>query len=155
MSPVAVLRIIAFYILAVLVATVLGCLVQAQIHLAGLPPAEVPVSLTERLAAAWPDLLGFAKAFVMLVAAVFVCLLPVAAGLARIFRPWRWLLFALAGAGGVWAGFKLSQLYLPGFIAAPEQGWGLAALLIAAAIGSWLFGQLTRPKARRGLRVLG
>ena len=33
MSPVAVLRIIAFYILAVLVAILLGCLVQAQLHL--------------------------------------------------------------------------------------------------------------------------
>ncbi|SER39696.1 hypothetical protein [Halopseudomonas bauzanensis] len=155
MSPVAVLRIIAFYLLAVLVATILGCLVQAQIQLAGMPPTEVPVSLTDRLASVWPDLLDFVKAFALLVAVAFVCLLPVAAGLARIFRPWRWLLFALAGAGGVWAGFKLSQLSLPGFIATPEQSWGLAALLVAAAIGSWLFGQLTRPKARRGLRVLG
>src|SRR5690606_16563354 len=101
MSPVAVLRIIAFYLLAVLVATILGCLVQAQIQLAGI---EVPVSLTDRLASVWPDLLDFVKAFALLVAVAFVCLLPVAAGLARIFRPWRWLLFALAGAGGVWAG---------------------------------------------------
>ncbi|MEZ2743972.1 hypothetical protein ACBQ16_02080 [Halopseudomonas bauzanensis] len=155
MSPVAVLRIIAFYILAVLVATLLGCLVHAQLHLAGLPPADVPVSLTSRLAEAWPMLLGFAKAFGLLVIVVFLCLLPLAAGLSRIFRPWRWLLFALAGGGGVWAGFKLSESYLRGFITAPEQSWGLIALSVAAAIGSWLFGHLTRPRARRGLRVLG
>src|SRR5690606_41017827 len=103
MSPVAVLRIIAFYLLAVLVATILGCLVQAQIQLAGMPPTEVPVSLTDRLASVWPDLLYFVKAFALLVAVAFVFLLPVAAGLARIFRPWRCLLFALAGAVGVWA----------------------------------------------------
>ena len=155
MSPVAVLRVIVFYLLAVLVAVVLGCLVQAQLQLAGTSAPQVPVSLTERLTQAWPALLGFGQAFALLVAVAFGCLLPAAAGLSRIFRPWRWLLFALAGAGGVWAGFKLSAMYLPGFIVAPEQGWGLAALLIAAAVGSWLFGQLTRPKARRGLRVLG
>ena len=100
-------------------------------------------------------LLGFAKAFGLLVIVVFLCLLPLAAGLSRIFRPWRWLLFALAGGGGVWAGFKLSESYLRGFITAPEQSWGLIALSVAAAIGSWLFGHLTRPRARRGLRVLG
>ena len=155
MSPVAVLRIIAFYILAVLVATVLGCLVQAQLHLAGLPPADVPVSLTSRLADAWPALLAFCQTFGLMVGVVFLCLLPVAAGLSRIFRPWRWLLFALAGGCGVWAAFKLSESYLSGFITAPEQSWGLLALSIAAAIGSWLFGHLTRPRARRGLRVLG
>lgn len=155
MSPVAVLRVIAIYLLAVLVAVVLGCLVQAQLHLAGAPAPQVPVSLTDRLTQAWPALLGFGQAFALLVAAAFIVLLPVAEGLSRIFRPWRWLLFALAGAGGVWVGFKLSASYVAGFITPPAQDWGLAALLVAAAVGSWLFGRLTRPKARRGLRVLG
>ncbi len=49
MSLVAILRVIAIYLLAVLVATILGGLVQAQVELATL--AEAPVSFSERLAA--------------------------------------------------------------------------------------------------------
>lgn len=154
MSLVAILRVIAIYLLAVLVATILGGLVQAQIELATL--AEAPTSFNERLAATWQLLPGLLPSFVAMLAASLLITLPIAEGLARIFRPWRWLLFALAGAGGIWAAFKLVGSLLPETtITAPGQTWQWPAMLVAVAIGSWLFGHLTRPKARRGLRVLG
>lgn len=154
MSPIAILRVIAFYLLAVLVATLLGALVQAQINLAAL--AEAPVSIGDRLAAAWQVLPGLLPVFAAMVAGTLVIVLPIAEALSRIFRPWRWLLFALAGAGGIWVAFKVvgSYLSLPE-ITAPGQTWQWLAMLVAVAVGSWLFGHLSRPKARRGLRVLG
>ena len=155
MSLVAILRVIAFYLLAVLVATVRGGLVQAQVELAA-SLAEAPATFGERLAATWQALPGLLPSFVAMLAAAFVLTLPIAEGLARIFRPWRWLLFGLAGAGGIWAAFKVVGGWLPDVaVTAPSQTWQWAALLVAVAIGSWLFGQLTRPKSKRGLRVLG
>ena len=157
MSLIAILRVFLFYLLAVLVATVLGCLVQTQINLAALQQMDVPISLTERLTSSWQDLLSFTRLFVFMVAAALLPALPVAAGLSRIFRPWRWLLFALAGAAGIWVAFKVADHYLPmpTFIAATRETYGLLAMMAAVAVGSWLFGYLTRPKSKRGLRVLG
>lgn len=154
MSLIAILRVIAVYLLAVLVATILGGLVQAQVELATL--AEAPVTFSERLAATWQVLPGLLPTFIAMLAAALVVALPIAEALSRIFRPWRWLLFALAGAGGIWAAFKLVGSFLPEpAFTAPSQTWQWVAMLVAVAIGSWLFGHLTRPKARRGLRVLG
>lgn len=154
MSLVAILRVIAFYLLAVLVATILGGLVQAQVELTAL--TEAPAGFGERLAASWQVLPGLLPTFAAMLAAAFVVTLPIAEGLARIFRPWRWLLFGLAGAGGIWAVFKVAGAWLPEVaVTTPSQAWQWVALLVAVAIGSWLFGQLTRRKAKRGLRVLG
>src|SRR5690554_3356109 len=105
MSPIAILRIIAFYLLAVVVATILGGLVQSQIEIAAL--AETPLDLNERVAAGWPALLGLLPILAAILAVTLLITLPIAEALARIFRPWRWLLFALAGAGGIWAAYKL------------------------------------------------
>lgn len=154
MSLVAILRVIAFYLLSVLVATLLGGLVQAQIELAAL--SETPATFAERLAATWQMLPGLLPTFAGMLAAAFVVALPIAEGLARIFRPWRWLLFGLAGAGGLWGAYKVMASFLPDTaITAPSQSWQWAALLLGVAIGSWLFGHLTRPRSKRGLRVLG
>lgn len=154
MSPVAILRIVIFYLLAVVLATVLGGLAQAQIETATL--AEAPTTFGERLAATWQLMPGLLPALAAMIGAAFIITLPIAEALARIFRPWRWLLFALAGAAGLWAAYKVVDAAVPQLaIAAPSQGWQWAAALIAVAIGSWLFGHLTRPRARRGLRVLG
>ena len=101
MSPIAILRIIAFYLLAVVVATILGGLVQSQIEIAAL--AETPLDLNERAAAGWPALLGLLPILAAILAVTLLITLPIAEALARIFRPWRWLLFALAGAGGILA----------------------------------------------------
>lgn len=154
MSLVAILRVIAFYLLSVLVATLLGGLVQAQIELAAL--TETPATFGEGLAATWQMLPGLLPTFAVMLAVAFVVTLPIAEGLARIFRPWRWLLFGLAGAGAIWAAFKVVAAFLPDTaITAPSQSWQWVALLVGVSVGSWLFGHLTRPRSKRGLRVLG
>src|SRR5690606_6915882 len=154
MSPVAILRVALFYLLAVLLATILGGLAQAQIELAGL--AEAPATFGERLAATWRMLPELLPTLAAMLGAAFIITLPIAEALARVFRPWRWLLFGLAGAAGLWAAYRVVDGCMPQLaVTPPGQSWQWAAVLVAVAIGSWLFGHLTRPRARRGLRVLG
>lgn len=155
MSLVAIVRVIAIYLLSVLVATLLGGLVQAQIELAAIQ-TDAPSTVGERLAATWQVLPGLLPTFAVMLAGAFAVTLPIAEGLARIFRPWRWLLFGLAGAGGLWGAYKVMASFLPDTaITAPSESWQWVALLVGVAIGSWLFGHLTRPRSKRGLRVLG
>lgn len=153
----SVLRVLVFFLLAVVVATVLGTLVQTQLNLAALQVIGVEISLTDRLTTSWRDLLGFTPVFVILVAAALFCALPVAALLGRVFKPWRGVIFALAGAVGIKVAFDVVDYIapMPTFIAATRGLGGLLLMMLAVGVGSWLFGRLTRPVKKRGLRVLG
>lgn len=157
MKLMTVLRIVFLYLLAVLVATLLGSLVQTQFNLAALQAMDVPVDLATRLQSSLQDLMSFTPIFVVMVAATLLLALPLAEALGRIFKPWRWLLYFLAGFVGIWAAFSLADylLPMPTFIAATRETPGLLSMMAAVGLGSALFGRLTKPKARRGLRVLG
>ncbi|MAB26020.1 hypothetical protein ACS8E9_00345 [Pseudomonas neustonica] len=157
MKLASVLRILFCYLLSVALGTVLGSLVQTQFNLFFLQEMGVPVELPTRLATSWHDLLHFTPLFSVMVAATLLLALPVAEGLGRIFKPWRGLLYLLAGGGGIWVAFTLANylLPMPTFIAATRGTAGLLCMMLAVGIASWLFGRLTKPKARRGLRVLG
>lgn len=153
----SVLRILFFYLLSVVLATALGSVVQTQFNLLFLQEMGVPVELPTRLASSWHDLLGFAPVFALMVAVTLLLALPVAEALGRIFKPWRGLLYLLAGAAGIWVAFTLANYLapMPTLIAATRVTAGLLCMMLAVGVGSWLFGRLTKPKARRGLRVLG
>jgi len=153
----SVLRILFFYLLSVVLATALGSLVQSQFNLLFLQEMAVPVDLPTRLATSWHDLLHFTPIFGVMVAVTLFLALPIAEALGRIFKPWRGLLYLLAGGGGIWVAFTLANhlLPMPTFIAATRVSTGLACMMLAVGLGGWLFGRLTKPKARRGLRVLG
>lgn len=152
-----ILRMIFFYLICVLLATVLGTVVQTQLNMWELQQLGVPLPWSERLAVTLRDLGGFLPFFVVMVAVTFIVALPAAHGLGKIFKPWRWLLFFLAGAVGIWVAFLVANyvLPMPTFIAATRETPGLFIVMAAVGMGSWLFGRLTRPPARRGLRVLG
>ncbi|WP_339842381.1 hypothetical protein [uncultured Halopseudomonas sp.] len=152
-----VLRVIFFYVIGVLLATVLGSIAQTQINLWELQQLAVSFPWAERLAVTLGDLAGFTPFFGVMVAVSFLVALPVAQGLGKIFKPWRWLLFFLAGAVGIWVACLVANyvLPMPTFIAATRETPGLLILMASVGIGSWLFGRLTRPPAKRGLRVLG
>ncbi|MEH6563909.1 MAG: hypothetical protein V7756_01085 [Halopseudomonas sp.] len=157
MKLASVLRILFFYLLSVVLATALGSLVQTQFNLLFLQEMDVVIDLPTRMTTSWHDLRGFTPIFVIMVAATLLLALPLAEALGRIFKPWRWLLYFLAGAGGIWVAFMLANylLPMPTFIAATRVTAGLLCMMLAVGAGSWLFGRLTKPKARRGLRVLG
>lgn len=151
------LRLFFFFVLSVLLATVLGSLVQTQLNLNELVQLGTPLTMEQRLHTTLRDLLGFTPIFGLMVAVTFIAALPAAAFLGRIFKPWRWLLFLLAGGIGIWVAFRLTDHVapMPTFIAATRDTQGLLLMMVAVALGSGLFGRLTRPVAKRGLRVLG
>ena len=157
MKVMTVLRIVFLYLLAVLVATLLGSLVQTQFNLAALQALDVPVDASTRLHSSLHDLRFFSPFLALMVAACLLLALPLAEALGRIFKPWRWLLYFLAGFVGIWAACALANylLPMPTFIAATRETPGLLSLMAGVGLGSALFGRLTKPKARRGLRVLG
>ena len=152
-----VLRVIFFYVLCLVLATLLGTVAQTQINMWELQQLGVPLSWAERFAVTLSDLGSFTPFFGAMVAVSFVVALPVAHGLGKIFKPWRWLLFFLAGAVGIWVACLIANyvLPMPTFIAATRGATGLLIVMAAVGVGSWLFGRLTRPPVRRGLKVLG
>lgn len=157
MSVLSVVRIILVFLLAVLIAVVLGTIVQTQINLADLQAIDTPISFEERLRTTGRDLLSFTPLMTILVGASFLCALPVAELVSRILKPMRVLVYFLAGAVGIWVAFQAVDWYAPPpvFIAATRDWPGTLAIMAAVGIGSALFGLITRPKTRRGLRVLG
>lgn len=157
MSVLSFIRIILVFLLAVLIAVVLGTIVQTQVNLADLSAMGVPVPLDVRLQTTAKDLLGFTPLMTILVGASFLIALPAAELVSRVLKPMRVLVYFLAGAVGIWVAFQAVDWYAPPpvFVAASRDWPGLLAVMAAVGVGSAVFGLITRPKARRGLRVLG
>ncbi|MEB3734844.1 hypothetical protein ULF88_13755 [Halopseudomonas pachastrellae] len=81
MKLMTVLRIVFLYLLAVLVATLLGSLVQTQFNLAALQAMGVPVDGTTRLHSSLHDLRFFSPFLAVMVAACLLLALPLAEAL--------------------------------------------------------------------------
>jgi hypothetical protein len=157
MSLASVVRVILIYLLAVLVATVLATIVQTQFNFSDLERTGLDLTGGERLAMTGKDLLSFTPLMTALTAVTFLFAFPVAELIGRILKPWRLVVYFLAGAVGIWVAFKVTDMLVPPpvFIAATREIPGTLAMMAMVGIGALLFALLTRPKARRGLRVLG
>lgn len=138
------------FVFAVLLAAMLGSIVQTQYNLAMLQSLGAPMSVGVRLRATGLDLLGFAPVFAVLVGAGFLFALPSAAWLSRRLLPGRWLLFALAGALAVWLAMSLANalLPMPTLIGANRSLAGTLGLMACGSLGALLFAHLSRPLAR-------
>ncbi len=141
------MRRIPFFLLAVMLASVLGALVQTHVNLAVLQDLGVPLPLDVRVNSYRHDLLGFTPLYGVLVLVAFACALPVAAGLARRWDKGRWLLFAGAGACGLWLAFTLVNALAPPptLIAANRSLGGTLGLLAGGSLGALLYAWLTLP----------
>lgn len=157
MSAASAVRVILIYLLAVLVAMVLATIVQTQINLNDLQSIGVPISTEDRLRATGLDLVNFLPLMALLTAATFLFALPVAELIGRVLKPLRPLVYFCAGAVGIWVAFRITDMIAPPptFIAATRDVPGLLLLMAMVGLGSLLFAVLTRPKTKRGLRVLG
>lgn len=153
----SIVRIVLVFLLAVLVAVILGTVVQTQVNLADLIAIDTPISSEDRLQTTFHDLVNFTPLMTVLVGVSFLFAFPVAELVSRVFKPMRAIVFFLAGAVGIWVAFQAVDWYVPPpvFVAATREWPGTLAIMAAVGIGGALFGVITRPKARRGLRVLG
>ncbi len=131
------------WLLAALLAYVLGSVFATQFILANVAAMGPEVDLAVRLQATGHDLVGLASSYLLLVAVAMLLGLPVAAGLARLLPAQRLWLYIAAGAVAVMAIHVLIKavLGLSG-IAATRTLAGLLAQGVAGAVGGYLFYRL-------------
>ena len=140
------LRTLLYFFLAVLLASVMGTVLQTQFNLANLQALGAPMPLGVRVQTTCLDLLGFSPTFAMLVILGFIFALPAASLLARLWPMGRWLLFTLAGALAVLAAMALANalLPMPTLIGANRTFAGTLGLMACGSLGALLFAGLMR-----------
>lgn len=133
------------FCLAVLVATVLGSVVQTQFNLAALQQlgAQIPPGI--RLQATAHDLLGFSPTLAALVIAAFIIALPLTTWLAPAHGALRWLAFLLAGALAMWLALTFANAVspMPTLIGANRTLSGTLALMLCGGLGSLVFARFS------------
>ncbi|MDR7023745.1 hypothetical protein [Pseudomonas peli] len=140
------LRTLLYFFLAVLLASVMGTVLQTQFNLANLQALGAPMPLGVRVQTTCLDLLGFSPTFAILVILGFIFALPAASLLARLWPMGRWLLFTLAGALAVLAAMALANalLPMPTLIGANRSLAGTVGLMACGSLGALLFAGLMR-----------
>ncbi|VXC09365.1 conserved membrane hypothetical protein [Pseudomonas sp. 8Z] len=139
-------RLLLAFITAVLLVSSFASIFQTQSNLAALQALGVPVPLDVRLSTMGLDLLGFAPTFALLAGAGFAVAMPLALWLSARLRPWRWLIFPLAGAAAIWLALAVANALapMPTLIAADRELLGTLALMACGSVGALLFAQLAR-----------
>lgn len=138
----AVLRTLPAFLSAVLVCSVLAAVFQTQFNLAALQNVGLEVSLGLRIKTTLLDILGFAPFFALLVSCAYALALPIAVWLGGYVPKAYVVLCMLTGTVGVWCALALANgvAPMPTLIAADRTLWGTSCLLLAAALGAWVFG---------------
>ncbi|SDH63247.1 hypothetical protein SAMN05216588_10625 [Pseudomonas flavescens] len=133
------------FCLAVIVATLLGSIVQTQFNLAALQQLGASISTGVRLQATLHDLLGFSPTFAALVIASFLVALPLAAWLVPNAGVPRGLIFLLAGALAIWGALSVANAVapMPTLIGASRTLAGTLALMVCGSLGSLAFARFS------------
>ena len=139
-------RTLLYFLLAVLLASVMGSVLQTQFNLANLQALGAPMPLGVRVQTTCLDLLGFSPTFALLVTLGFSFALPAASRLAQVWPAGRWLVFALAGALAVLAAMALANalLPMPTLIGVNRSLAGTLGLMACGSLGALLFAVLAR-----------
>ena len=130
---------------AVLIAGLLGSILQTQINLAYLRDIGPPVSFTLRLSSTWHDLVHFAPIYIALIFATFLIAFPMSEFVAKIFPGHRMFWLVIGAATGLWLCFQLINHVapMPTFIAATRGVGGTLLLLLAAAVSALIYTLMT------------
>lgn len=131
-------------LLAWLLATVWGSVVQTQWNMQALAGLGVEIPLAERIRMTGLDLIGFAPLYAGILAAGWLPALAVAALLARRWPAWRTPLLALAAAVGMVAAVRAVDAVapMPVFIDATRHLPGLLVMASGAAVAGLLYARL-------------
>jgi hypothetical protein len=139
------LRVVAAWLLAVLLATVLGAVVQTQFNLASLTGMGVEVSLAQRIGATLHDLVNFSPLYGLLVAAAFLPAFTVSGLLARGWPRWRIPLHVGAGLTAIPVALLVINRLLPvNPLSAARGQAGVLALGLCGALAGMVFARLAR-----------
>lgn len=150
-APVSWWKVTLAFVIALVVGSVLGSLVQTQFNLQALAALGVEISVGTRLEASGLDLVNFAPFYAILFGLSFLGSQGVAALVVRLSSSFsRLWLYPLAAAVGLWVTLKIVDMLapMPTLIAATRGTGGLLAMLVTAAISGWLFAVLVNRPAR-------
>lgn len=146
------LRLLLAWLLAAVLAGILGSIVQTQFSLAAIAALGAPVPLDVRLLTTLRDLAGFAPMLVLLAAGGFLPAFLVAGLLQRWWPRQRTFLYALAGAMALGVILLLMDATLPvTAIGAARSPLGVAALVLAGAAGGLAFARLAPTRRAAGV----
>lgn len=132
-------------LLAWLLATAWGSVVQTQWNLQALVDLGVAIPMVERARATSQDLIGFAPVYAGILAAGWLPALAAASWLARRWPTWRSPLLACAAGAGMVAAVRAVDVAapMPVFIDATRHLPGLLVMAAGATLGGLLYARLT------------
>ncbi len=139
-------RILVAYVVAVLVAYLLGATAATQSVLASLEAMGVVVSLGERLSTTGKDLIGMFPAYGLIIAVAFAIALPIATNIARYLPRWRAFGLVVAGVVAMIVPHLLMREFLeitP--VAAARTVVGLLVQGLAGGVGGYAFYFVRKP----------
>jgi hypothetical protein len=140
------LRLLFAWLLASLVAALIGCISLSTLNLRMLTQLGAPLDGVQIAKVVLADLTGLGGVYFALVAAALLIALPVASWLTRRLPRIRWLLYLLAGASAIACMLWLMRTLLgvTVFYGARFTG-GFALLVMGGALGAWLFAAMRKP----------
>lgn len=132
-------------LLAWLLASAWGSVVQTQWNLQALAALGVAIPLADRALTTWQDLTGFAPVYSGILAAGWLPALALAALLGRRWPAARTALLATAAGLGMVAAVRAVDAVapMPAFIDATRHWPGLVTMALGAVVGGWVYGRLT------------
>ncbi|MDT8437376.1 MAG: hypothetical protein RQ729_00030 [Wenzhouxiangellaceae bacterium] len=138
-----VLRIVSGWFGAVIVAVLVGSIIQTQFNLAAIAALGASIGLADRLATTAHDLVHFSPVYAFPVAVALAIAWPIAALASRRLPGGRRTWFALAGFSAVLVMIAVMNRALPiTAIAATRELAGTLLLAAGGALAGWLYARL-------------
>lgn len=134
-------RVTLAFVLAVIVAGVLGSIFQTQINLADMRDIGPPNSFAMRMDNTWHDITHFAPIYTLIVLVTFLVSFVLAEWIARKVPGHRMVWLVLAAVISLTVSFQVIDAFapMPTLIAATRSISGTLAMLLAAAIGALVY----------------
>lgn len=143
------LRRFGAFLISVLVAAIVGAVIQTQFNLAALIRLDVAVSPDQRVAMTGADIVHFAPVFALVLAAVFLPAFLAASWIARRHPGLRVVLFTLSGGTAVLVAFLAMNALMPLTpIQMTRDAVGLLAMTTTGLLGGWIFAIMIRRRER-------
>lgn len=148
-----IIRTLIAFFAAVVIATAVACIIGTQFVLAALAGIGVDISLIDRLATTWHDLINFGFipspafgfSYVMVIGIGLFIAFLVAAALSYFLPRFRTVIYAVAGSVAILA-FLGSSYFVFGasMFAFAQTPMGLITQGAAGAVGGWVFSKYSR-----------
>jgi len=144
------LRAATAFLMAVVVTAFLASVVQTQFNLAALIELGADIPLLLRASTTLLDVIHFGPVMAAITAAAFLPAFAAAAVLAHRLPSHRLIIYAVAGAVGLWAAFFVMGFVtpMPNLIAALRSPAGLTAMVLTGLLGGAVFAS-RNPTRRR------